>query len=32
MFDRPIYIEHKQILTADENYHGTQLIKSFFGI
>ena len=29
MFDRPINIEHNQknILTADENYHGTQHIK-----
>ena len=31
MFNREINIEHKQILkdilTADENYHGTQHIK-----
>ena len=31
MFDRPITIEHKQIpkdiLTANENYFGTQYIK-----
>ena len=34
MFDRPINIEYKQIpkdiLTADENYHGTQHIKRSF--
>ena len=34
MFDRPINIEHKQIpkyvLTADENYEGTQHIKRIF--
>ena len=32
--NRGIDIEHKQIpkniLTDDENYHGTQFIKSFF--
>ena len=34
MFDRPINIQHKQIpkdiLTADENYHGTQHTKRIF--
>ena len=34
MFNRPINIEHKQtpkyILTADENYHGTEHIKRIF--